>query len=147
MAAITFCDPIFRGWLDWRSADAALSRAHCDREGKMRNDGATGQTHHRGSTGAGQFGGLNRAIAAHDAIRRDGEAGEAGMSWKVEVVVDDSGEWEGDPLRFETEREALAYARDLELRWSAVRDKRLVKSEDPVNYSWPQRRRTRSAGG
>ena len=60
------------------------------------------------------------------------------MSWKIEVVVDDSGEWEGDPLRFETQREALAYARDLEFRWSAVRDNRVVKSEDPVNHSWPQ---------
>jgi len=74
------------------------------------------------------------------------------MSWKIEVVVDDSGEWEGDPLRFETQREALAYARDLEFRWSAVRDKRVVKSEDPVNHSWPQcgplgggRPRTRAA--
>ena len=60
------------------------------------------------------------------------------MSWKIEVVVDDSGEWEGDPLRFETQREALAYARDLEFRWSVVRDKRIVKSQDPVNHSWPQ---------
>ncbi len=59
------------------------------------------------------------------------------MSWKVEVVVDDSGEWVGDPLRFETEQEALAYARDLEFRCSAVRDKRMVRSEDPVNPRFP----------
>jgi hypothetical protein len=58
------------------------------------------------------------------------------MSWKVEVIVDDSGEWEADPLRFGTEQEALAYARNLEFRWSAVRDKRVVKSDDPVNKSW-----------
>jgi hypothetical protein len=103
--------------------------------------------HHCGSIGADQLGSLDRAIAANEAIRRDGEAGEAGMSWKIEVVVDDSGEWEGDPWRFETEREALAYARDLELRWAAVRDKRVVKSEDPVNFSWPQHRRTRSPVG
>jgi hypothetical protein len=108
----------------------------------MRSDWAMGQAHHCGSIGVSQFGGLNRAI------RRDGEAGEAGMSWKIEVVVDDSGEWEGDPLRFESEREALAYARDLEFRWSAVRDKRVVKSEDPVNDSWPRyRRRTRHPSG
>jgi len=56
------------------------------------------------------------------------------MSWKVEVIVDDSGEWEGDPLRFETKHEAVAYARDLEFRWSAVRDKRIMTSEDPINY-------------
>ena len=62
------------------------------------------------------------------------------MCWKVEVVVDDSGEWEGDPLRFETEQEALAYARNLEFRWSAVREKRIVKSQDTANDIWPARR-------
>jgi hypothetical protein len=96
------------------------------------------QAHNCGSIGAGRFGDLDRAIAAHEAIRHDEETGEAGMCWKIEVVVDDSGEWEGDPFRFETEREALAYARDLEFRWSAVRDKRVMKSEDPVNHSWPR---------
>jgi hypothetical protein len=50
-------------------------------------------------------------------------------SWKVEVVTDDSGEWEGDCLRFATALEALAYARHLELRCSAVRDKRIVRCE------------------
>ena len=106
----------------------------------MRSDWAMEQAHHFDSTGANPFGGgLTRArAAACDAIIGDGEAGEAVMSWRIEVVVDDSGEWEGDPLRFETHREALAYARDLEFRWSAVRDKRVVKSEDPVNHSWPQ---------
>jgi hypothetical protein len=64
------------------------------------------------------------------------------MTWKVEVVVDDSGEWVGDPLRFQTEQEALAYARDLEFRCSAVRDKRMVKSEDPVNRIFPRQART-----
>lgn len=107
-----------------------------------------GQAHYSGSMGIDQFGSLTRAIAVHEVIRRDGDAGEASMSFKIEVVVDDSGEWEGDPLRFESEREALAYARDLEFRWSAVRDKRVVKSEDPVNYSWPRhRRRARNASG
>ena len=106
----------------------------------MRNDCAMHQAHDFDPTGANPFGGLNRAAAAHKTISRDGEAGEAGMSWKIEVVVDDSGEWEADPLRFETQREALAYARDLEFRWSAVRDKRIVKSADPVNHTWPQLR-------
>jgi hypothetical protein len=104
----------------------------------MQNDWAMERAHHFGSTRANPFGGLKGATAAQEAISRNGVAGEARMSWKIEVVVDDSGEWEGDPLRFETQREALAYARDLEFRWSAVRDKRVVKSEDPVNYSWPR---------
>jgi hypothetical protein len=58
------------------------------------------------------------------------------MSWKVEVVMDDSGEWECDPLRFATQQEALAYARDLEFRCSAVRDKRVTRSGDPINHRW-----------
>jgi hypothetical protein len=70
--------------------------------------------------------------ARGDALGRDNK-GEADMCWKVELIVDDSGEWEGDPLRFETEQQALAYARDLEFRWSAVREKRIVKSEDSAN--------------
>jgi hypothetical protein len=61
----------------------------------------------------------------------DGPQREVNMSWKVEVVLDDSGEWESDPLRFKTQQEALAYARDLEFRCSAVRDKRIMKSDDP----------------
>jgi hypothetical protein len=61
------------------------------------------------------------------------------MSWKVEVIMDDSGEWEGDPRRFATEQEALAYARDLEFRCSAIREKRIMRSEDPVNHCWTSR--------
>jgi hypothetical protein len=64
------------------------------------------------------------------------------MTWKVELIVDDSDEWEGDSLRFETELEALAYARDLELRWAAVRDKRIVRSEDPAGDAGLRRIRT-----
>lgn len=56
------------------------------------------------------------------------------MSWKVEVITDDSGEWEGDALRFPTEQEALDYARDLEFRCSAVRDKRIVRSDEPPSH-------------
>ena len=96
----------------------------------MLSDWAMGQAHHCGSIGVNQFGSLNRAITVHEAIRRNEEAGEAGMSFKIEVVVDDSGEGEGDPLRFESQREALAYARDLEFRCSAVRATRIVESED-----------------
>jgi hypothetical protein len=52
------------------------------------------------------------------------------MSWKVEVAMDDSGEWVGDPQRFATKQGALIYARDLELRCSAVRATRVVGSEE-----------------
>ena len=58
------------------------------------------------------------------------------MSWKVEVVMDDSGEWECDSLRFATQQEAVAYARDLEFSCSAVRAKRVMESRDPVSHRW-----------
>jgi hypothetical protein len=64
---------------------------------------------------------------------------ESRMSWKVEVITDDSGAWEGDALRFPTEQEALAYARDLEFRCSAVRDKRIVRSDEPPSHRWGTR--------
>lgn len=96
------------------------------------------QTDYRHLIGAWGLGGPDRVVSAHEEIRRKGEPGEAAMSWKVEVIVDDSGEWEGDPLRFATEHEALAYARDLEFRCSAIRDKRIAMSGDAVNESWPR---------
>jgi hypothetical protein len=88
-----------------------------------------------GSARGGAFSQL--AIMNAGSVRSNGRQERLIMSWKVEVVVDDSGEWVGDPLRFDTEQEALAYARDLEFRCSAVRDKRLMKSEDPVNPKFP----------
>ena len=65
-------------------------------------------------------GDLHREVTVHETVHRR-VTWEGSMSWKVEVIVDDSGEWEADPLRFGTEQEALAYARNLEFRWSAVR--------------------------
>lgn len=58
------------------------------------------------------------------------------MSWKPEVIADNSGEWVGNALRFATKEEAEANARDLAWRWLAVRDHRVVESDDPVNYAW-----------
>lgn len=58
------------------------------------------------------------------------------MSFKGEVIADNSGKWCGNELRFATETEAQSYIRDLEFRWTAVRDTRVVPSDDPVNYHW-----------
>jgi len=58
------------------------------------------------------------------------------MSWKAEVIADSSGNFTGDALRFATEKEASEYVRDLEWRWTSVRDTRVVESADPVNYVW-----------
>jgi hypothetical protein len=67
------------------------------------------------------------------------------MSYKVEVIADDSGKWVSNALRFSTREQAEAYGRDLSSRWTAVREWRAVKSKDPVTepelgISTPRRR-------
>lgn len=57
------------------------------------------------------------------------------MSSAPEVQTDNSGKWYGNALRFATEAEADAYAADLAMRWTLVRDIRVVESADPVNYA------------
>lgn len=54
----------------------------------------------------------------------------AGGSWKAEVIADSTGRWCGNALRFPTKTEAEAYVRDLAGRWLAVRDTRVVTSDD-----------------
>jgi hypothetical protein len=56
------------------------------------------------------------------------------MSYKAEVIADNSGEWVANALRFPTKEMAEAYARDLFSRWTAVKEWRVVKSKDPVMY-------------
>lgn len=55
-------------------------------------------------------------------------------SWKPEFFVD--GGWYGNAVRFETEAEALANARDKFSRWTVPTDYRAVESDDPPNYRW-----------
>jgi len=58
------------------------------------------------------------------------------MSFKPEVIADPSGRWCGNALRFATREEAEANVRDLMMRWFAVRETRVVESDDPVNYGY-----------
>jgi hypothetical protein len=51
------------------------------------------------------------------------------MSYIVEVLADSSGKWCGNGMRFETRKEAEDYAVDLMMRWTAVRDWRVVEVE------------------
>jgi len=60
------------------------------------------------------------------------------MSWKSEVIADSSGAWCGNALRFATPAEARGYVWDLSLRWTLVRDTRVIESEDDVNYRWTE---------
>jgi hypothetical protein len=58
------------------------------------------------------------------------------MSFKPEVIADSSGKWCGNALCFATREEAETNVRDLMMRWFAVREIRVVESEDPVNYRY-----------
>jgi len=58
------------------------------------------------------------------------------MSWKPEVIADNSGKWCGNLLRFATCEEAEANAQDLARRWTLVRQWRATESEDPVTHAW-----------
>jgi hypothetical protein len=61
------------------------------------------------------------------------------MSWKPEVIADNTGKWCGNGLRFATEKEAHENAHDLMMRWMAVKEYRAAPSDDPVNYSYEGR--------
>ena len=57
------------------------------------------------------------------------------MSYKLEVQTSGSS-WDGNGVRFATRIEAEKYVKDLMWRWFAVRDTRVVESDDAVNYVW-----------
>lgn len=54
------------------------------------------------------------------------------MSYKVEVIADNSGHWISNALRFPDQRSAETYGAGLAWRWTAVRDWRVAESSDPV---------------
>lgn len=62
----------------------------------------------------------------------EGEEGEEAVSWKAEVQADESGEWTGNMMRFPTKKSAEEYALNLASRWTAVRNWRVLPSDDPV---------------
>jgi hypothetical protein len=57
-------------------------------------------------------------------------------SFKAEVQADSSGTWSSNALRFAHQREAEYYAADLWARWSAVRARRVVESDDAPTHLW-----------
>lgn len=58
------------------------------------------------------------------------------MSYKAEVIADDSGKWAGNALVWTTEDEAQQYAQDLARRWIMVRETRVVETDEEPNYKW-----------
>jgi hypothetical protein len=61
-------------------------------------------------------------------------------SYAPEVIADNSGQWTGNQLRFATREEAEQNVYDLSMRWMMVRETRVVESDDPVNYSYVDRK-------
>jgi hypothetical protein len=58
------------------------------------------------------------------------------VSFAPEVVADYTGTWTGNGLRFATREEAQANVENLMQRWFAVREIRVVESDDVPNYRW-----------
>ncbi len=58
------------------------------------------------------------------------------MSFKPEVQIDATGKWYDNALRFATREEAQAQVRDLMMRWTQVRETRVVEAPEPPNYRW-----------
>ena len=58
------------------------------------------------------------------------------MSYRAEVIADNSGQWVSNGLRFATAAEAAAYVHDLAWRWTAVRETRVSESDETVNYRY-----------
>jgi hypothetical protein len=58
------------------------------------------------------------------------------MSWRSEVLADSSDEWCWNTLRFATAKEAAGYAANLALRWTLVRDFRVIECKDPVTHTF-----------
>ena len=63
------------------------------------------------------------------------ETGGKVMAYKVEVIADSSGRWCGNALVFATKTEAEQYAKNLFMRWTSVREWRVVETEAEPNYS------------
>ena len=58
------------------------------------------------------------------------------MSWAPEVIADSTNKWVGNQLRFATKQEALENVLDLSMRWTSVRNTRVVESDDAPNYTY-----------
>ena len=54
-------------------------------------------------------------------------------SYAPEVIADDSEKFCDTVRRFATESEARQYGVDLSMRWTLIRDIRVVESDEPVN--------------
>lgn len=56
------------------------------------------------------------------------------MSYKLGAKTAGDSEFVSNALCFETEKEAEDYGIDLSSRWTAVRETKVIVSDEPVNY-------------
>jgi hypothetical protein len=56
------------------------------------------------------------------------------VSYVPEIIAYGETKWCASALRFGTRAEAEAYVRDLARRWTAVKETRVVESEDAPNF-------------
>src|ERR1700737_1935635 len=71
-----------------------------------------------------------------EALEHPAPKGVHPMSFKPEVIADSSSKWCGNALCFATREEAETNVRDLMMRWFALRETRVVESDDPVNIRY-----------
>ena len=58
------------------------------------------------------------------------------MSWKPEIKVHNDPKFYDNAVRFATAEEAIAYAKDLEARWTSAEEIRVTETKDPVTGEW-----------
>lgn len=56
------------------------------------------------------------------------------MSWKPEVIADNSGKWVGNGLLFATKEESDRWVAALANRWLLVRETRSVEVDKPATH-------------
>jgi hypothetical protein len=61
-------------------------------------------------------------------------SGKVPRSWQAQV--NDGSGWSNNAMRFGTKKEAESYVSDLMWRWLAVKETRVRRSTDLVNYRW-----------
>src|SRR5262245_40762258 len=57
-------------------------------------------------------------------------------SYAPQVIADSSGQWVGNGVRFATHAEVLSYVTDLAMRWTSVRETRVIESNELPSYAW-----------
>lgn len=65
------------------------------------------------------------------------------MSYKIMVRTTESGPYATNACRYATRKEAKDAGFELSMRWFAVRDWKVLKSTDPVNYAFKDNQNVR----